>query len=107
MNRLSHMMFSFSLFVGLYSLIYAFSVWLDGSGLLFDLLFYYLAGGIILTIVAVPVLYYKAPNRDMSKRTSSNRGAAGALSFVTFCLGSLAGAVYYQWTTGILFIGDV
>jgi hypothetical protein len=107
MNRLSHMVFAFSLFVALYSLIYAFSVWLAGSGLLFDLLFYYLAGGIILTFLAVPILYYKAPNKDMSKRTSSNRGAVGAMSFMTFCIGSLCGAVVYQWTSGILFIGDI
>jgi hypothetical protein len=100
-------MFAFSLFVGLYSLIYAFSVWLAGSGLLLDLLFYYLAGGTVLTILAVPILYYKAPNKSMSNRTTSNRGALGALSFVTFCVGSLFGAVVYQWNSGILFIGDV
>ncbi|MFW9967567.1 MAG: metal-dependent hydrolase [Candidatus Thorarchaeota archaeon] len=108
MNRLSHIMFSFSLFVALYSLIYAFSVWLAGSGLLLlDLLFYYLSGGIILTIIAIPILYYKAPHKDMSNRTTSNRGALGAMSFMTFCLGSLAGAVYYQWSSGIPFIGDI
>ncbi|MFX1261960.1 MAG: metal-dependent hydrolase [Promethearchaeota archaeon] len=107
MNRLSHMIFAFSLFVGLYTLIYAFSVWLTGSGLLFDLLFYYVAGGIVLTIVAVPILFFKAPNKDMANRTSSNRGAVGAMSFMTFCIGSLCGAVYYQWTSGIPFIGDI
>jgi hypothetical protein len=100
-------MFAFSLFVGLYSLIYAFSVWLAGTALLLDLLFYYLAGGILLTIVSVPILYYKAPNKDMSKRTIGNRGAVGAISFMTFCIGSLGGAVYYQWISGILFIGDI
>ncbi|MFW9888985.1 MAG: hypothetical protein ACFFER_12430 [Candidatus Thorarchaeota archaeon] len=107
MNRLSHMIFAFSLFVGLYTLIYAFSVWLAGTGLLFDLLFYYIAGGIVLTVFAVPILFFKAPHKDMANRTSSNRGAVGAMSFMTFCIGSLCGAVYYQWVSGILFIGDI
>lgn len=107
MNRLSHMVFAFSMFVGLYTLIYAYSVWLDFSGLLFDLLFYYVAGGIIVTFVAVPLLYWRAPHKDKSGRTFGNRGAVGALTFVTFCVGSLCGAVVYQWTSGILFIGDL
>jgi hypothetical protein len=95
------------MFVGLYTLIYAYSVSLDLPGQLFDLLFYYVAGGIILVFVTVPLLYWKAPHKEKSGRTVSNRGAVGALAFVTFCVGSLVGAVFYQWTSGILFIGDL
>lgn len=107
MNRLSHMVFALSLFVGLYSVIYAFTVWLSAAGVLMDLFFYYIAGGIALTIVAVPILYFKAPNKEMGSRTTSNMGAIGAMIFVTFCIGSLGGTVVYQWLSGIPFIGDV
>ncbi|MFQ5833782.1 MAG: metal-dependent hydrolase [Candidatus Thorarchaeota archaeon] len=107
MNRLSHMVFAFSLFVALYTLVYAYSVWLDFPGQLFDLLFYYVAGGIILTLVAVPILYWKAPHKEKPGRTIGNKGAVGAMSFVTFCVGSLGGAVVYQYISGILIIGDL
>jgi uncharacterized membrane protein len=46
MNRVSHMVFAFALFVGLYSLIYGFTVFQDVGGSLPDLLFFYIAGGI-------------------------------------------------------------
>lgn len=84
------------MFVGLYTLLYAFSVFLSDIASLTELLVYYVAGGLIASVVCVPILYYKAPHRDMRVRTTSNRGAVGAMTFVTFCLGSLGGAIAYQ-----------
>ena len=107
MNRLSHMVFAFSLFVGLYTLIFGFSVWFSGVGTITELIEFYLIGGIVASIVCVPILYYKAPNRDMRARTSSNRGAVGAIFFVTFCLGSLVGTLVYQWYSGVAIIGNI
>jgi hypothetical protein len=101
------MVFAFSLFVGLYSLIYAFSVWLSDIGTLSELLEFYVIGGILVSIVWVPLLYFKAPNRHMSARTSSNRSAVGALFFVTFCIGSLIGTMVYQWFSGVVVIGNI
>lgn len=100
-------MFAFALFVGLYTLIYAFTVFQDIGGSLTDLLFYYVAGGIGVSIVSVPILYWRAPNKDMQARTTSNRSAVSAMFFVAFCIGSLAGAVYYQLSTGIVIIGGI
>jgi hypothetical protein len=107
MNRLSHMVFAFSLFVGLYSLFFAFSVWYTGVGTISEFAEFYLIGGIVSSIVCVPILYYKAPNKNMQARTSSNRSAAGALFFVTFCLGSLVGTIVYQWYTGVIVVGNI
>ena len=107
MNRLSHIVFAFSLFVGLYSLIFSFSVWYTGIGTITELIEFYIIGGIVTSIVCVPILYYKAPNRDMMARTSSNRGAASALFFVTFCIGSLIGTLVYQWYSGVVIIGNI
>jgi hypothetical protein len=44
MNRVSHIVFAFALFVGLYSLIFGFSVWLSNLGTLTELLEFYLIG---------------------------------------------------------------
>ncbi|MFX0107612.1 MAG: metal-dependent hydrolase [Candidatus Hodarchaeota archaeon] len=107
MNRLSHIMFAISLFVGLYSLIYSFSVWLENPAAIQELLLYYIVGGFVLMVLVVPILYYKAPHKHAHARTSSNRGAAGALAFVTFCIGSLGGSLVYQWNTGTPMIGDI
>ncbi|MHA1576837.1 MAG: hypothetical protein ACTSU3_05700 [Candidatus Thorarchaeota archaeon] len=107
MNRLSHMMFAFSLFVALYSLVYAFSVWISNVGTLTELLWYYIAGGIALTLVATPILYWKAPHKEKDNRTTSNRSAIGALSFITFGVGSLVGTIIYQWMSGITMIGNL
>ena len=101
------MLFPLAMFVGLYSLIYAFSVWQSDLGTLRDLLFYYIAGGIAFSIFSVPILYYKAPHKDMMARTTSNRGSVLALAFVTFCLGSLLGTIIYQWNTGVTIIGNI
>jgi hypothetical protein len=99
--------FAFSLFVGLYSLLFAFSVWFTGVGTIIELIEFYLIGGIVTSIVCVPILYFKAPNKDMTARTSSNRGAVGAIFFVTFCLGSLIGTLVYQWYSGVAVIGNI
>jgi hypothetical protein len=107
MNRVSHMVFAFALFVGLYSLLYAFSVWQSDLGTLYELLEFYMIGGIVLSIVAVPLLYWKAPNKEMHARTTSNRSAVSAMFFVSFCIGSLAGTILYQWYTGIPIIGNI
>ncbi|NHI88813.1 MAG: hypothetical protein EAX87_04765 [Candidatus Thorarchaeota archaeon] len=107
MNRLSHMVFGFSLFVGLYSLIYGYSVWSSEPGTVSELLQFYIIGGIVTSVVCVPILYLKAPNRHMKARTTSNKGAAGALFFVTFCLGSLVGTLVYQWYSGVVIIGNI
>ena len=101
------MVFAFALFVGLYSLLYAFSVWQSDLGTLYQLLQFYVIGGLALSFVAVPILYYKAPNKNMQVRTSSNRSAVSAMFFITFCIGSLAGTVAYQWYTGIPIIGNI
>ncbi|RDE15814.1 MAG: hypothetical protein C4K48_03250 [Candidatus Thorarchaeota archaeon] len=101
------MLFPLAMFVGLYSLIYVFSVWQSDLGTLRDLLFYYIAGGIALSIVSVPILYYKAPHRGMMARTTSNRGSVSAIVFVTFCLGSLIGTIVHQWNTGVAIIGNI
>jgi hypothetical protein len=101
------MVFAFSLFVGLYSLLFAFSVWYTGVGTIFQLIEFYLIGGIVTSIVCVPILYFKAPNKDMTTRTSSNRGAVGAIFFVTFCIGSLIGTLVYQWYSGVAVIGNI
>ena len=101
------MVFAFALFVGLYSLLYAFSVWQSDLGTLFELLQFYIIGGIVLSIFTVPILFYKAPNRHMQARTSSNRSSVSAIFFVTFCVGSLAGTIVYQWYTGIPIIGNI
>ncbi len=107
MNSFSHMMFGFGLFVALYSLVYAASVWLSDIGLLSALLFYYLAGGVLLTVVVVPILFYKAPNKEMADRTTSNRASAGALTFIVFCLGTLVGSVAYHLVSGVPIIGNL
>lgn len=101
------MVFAVSLFVGLYTLLYAFSVYLSDIASLTELLRYYAVGGFMLSFVCVPILYYKAPHRNMKVRTTSNRGAVGAMTFVCFCLGSLAGAVAYQWNTGVPVYGNI
>jgi len=107
LNRLSHMMFAFSLFVALYSLVYAFSVWISNVGTLTELLWYYVAGGVGLTVAATPILYWKAPHKDHHERTTSNRSSLGALAFITFGLGSLFGTIIYQWISGIAMIGNL
>ena len=107
MNRVSHMVFAFALFVGLYSLLYAFSVWQSDLGTLYELLTFYVIGGGVLSFVAVPILYWKAPNKDMQARTTSNRSAVGAMTFVAFCVGSLVGTIIYQWYSGISVIGNI
>ncbi len=107
MNRLSHIVFAFTFFVGLYTLIYGFTVFVDVGGSLPDLLFFYIAGGIGVSIVSVPILYWKAPNKDMRARTTSNRSSVSAMFFVAFCIGSLAGAVFYQLYSGIAIIGGI
>jgi hypothetical protein len=107
MNRLAHMVFAFAMFVGLYSLLYAFSVWLSDIGRLLQLLFYYTIGGIALCVITVPILYYKAPHRKSMARTTSDRGSVSALAFVVFCIGSLAGTIFYQWQSGIPVIGNI
>jgi hypothetical protein len=101
------MVFALALFVGLYSLIYAFSVWLSDIGRLLELFFYYITGGIILCIVAVPILYYKAPNRKTMARTTSDRGSVSAMAFVVFCIGSLIGSIFYQWESGVAILGNI
>ncbi|MFX1484274.1 MAG: hypothetical protein ACFFCP_13925 [Promethearchaeota archaeon] len=107
MNQVSHMVFAFALFVGLYTLFYAFTVFEDIGGSLPDLLFYYIAGGIGVSVVSVPILYWKAPHKDIRARTTSNKSAVSAMAFVTFCIGSLVGAVIYQWYSGIAIIGGI
>jgi hypothetical protein len=82
-------------------------VWLSDIGTLIELLEFYIIGGILVSIVWVPLLYYKAPNREMRARTSSNRSAVGALFFVTFCIGSLIGTIVYQWYSGVVIIGNI
>ena len=107
MNRVSHMVFAFALFVGLYSLIYGFTVFQDVGGSLPDLMVFYIAGGLTVSIVTVPILYWKAPHKEMRTRTTSNRSAIGAMFFVAFCIGSLSGAIFYQWYSGIAIIGGI
>ncbi|MBD3406476.1 MAG: hypothetical protein GF411_10220 [Candidatus Lokiarchaeota archaeon] len=106
MNKLSHMLFAFSLFFAIYSLIYAFSVWQSDLGTLMDMLSYFLVGGIAATFL-VPVLYYKAPHKGMRSRTTSNRGAVGAMTFIAFCFGSLGGTIVYQWISGVPIVGNI
>jgi hypothetical protein len=43
----------------------------------------------------------------MRERTTSNRSAVSAMFFVAFCIGSLAGAIFYQWYSGIAIIGGI
>jgi hypothetical protein len=101
------MVFAFSLFVGLYSLIFGFSVWFADNASIMELLEFYLIGGIVTSVVCVPILYFKAPHKDARKRTSSNRGAAVAIFFVTFCLGSLVGTLVYQWYRSVAVYGNI
>ncbi|MFW9909037.1 MAG: hypothetical protein ACFFEF_10710 [Candidatus Thorarchaeota archaeon] len=103
---MSHLLFAFSLFVGLYTLIYGFVVWQSNLGTLSQLLLYYVAGGIVFSIILTPIIFWRAPNKE-DDRTTSNKGAVSAVSFVTFSIGSLAGSVVYQWTNGIVIIGHV
>ncbi len=100
-------MFSFSLFVALYSLVYAFSVWQSDIGTLSQFAFYYVTGGLALSFIATPLLYWRAPHKDASDRTTSNRGAVSAVWFITFCVGSLGGSIIYQWYSGIAIIGHL
>ncbi len=106
-NRLSHIMFAFSLFVGLYSLIFAFTVWQSDLGQLSQFLIFYLVGGFAFMMLLTPLLYWRAPNKDSASRTTSNRGAASAVAFMLFAIGSLAGSMIYLWYNGIPFIGHV
>ena len=101
------MVFAFALFVGLYSLLYAFSVWQSDLGTLYELLTFYLIGGVALSVIAVPILYWRAPNKHMQARTTTNRSSVSAIFFVTFCIGSLAGTIVYQWYSGITIIGNI
>jgi len=107
MNRLSHLTFAFSLFVALYSLIFAFSVWQSDIGQLTEFLKYYAAGGIVFMIVLTPLLYWKAPNKETAARTTTNLGALSAVAYVLFAIGSLAGSILYLWLNNIPFIGNV
>ncbi len=107
MNRLSHILFGFSLFVGLYSLVWAFSVWTSEVGRLLTGLSYYCVGGIALSVVVVPILFYKAPHRKHEERTTSDTGALGALTFVCFSIGSLIGMTVYAWMNGIVIAGNI
>ncbi|MHA1908331.1 MAG: hypothetical protein ACW98Y_13615 [Candidatus Thorarchaeota archaeon] len=107
MNRLSHLMFAFSLFVGLYSLVYAFTVWQSDIAQLTEFAFYYVAGGIGLSVVATPLLYWRAPHKHADGRTCTNRGAVSAVWFITFCIGSLGGSLVYQWISGVVIIGHI
>ncbi len=107
MNKLSHMIFAISLFVGIYSLIYAYSVWRSDLGQLLELLYYYLVGGIAVTIIMVPLLYWKAPNKRGEERTTSNKSSVSALAFVMFCIGSLVGSSIYQIIYHIPIIGNI
>ncbi|MHA1768313.1 MAG: metal-dependent hydrolase [Candidatus Thorarchaeota archaeon] len=106
MNRLSHMVFAFAMFVGLYSLIYGYSVWQSDFGHLQELFLYYTLGGLVVMVVSVPILYYKAPHKTKS-RTTSNKSAVAAMSFVAFCMGSLGGTIVYQYVSGVAIIGDI
>jgi hypothetical protein len=101
------MIFALALFVGLYSLLYGFSVWLSDLGTLRELLIYYILGGLGLSVVSVPILFYKAPHKKMMARTTSDRGSVAALSFVVFCIGSLIGSIIYQWQSGVAIIGNI
>jgi len=58
-------------------------------------------------MVSVPILYYKSPHKGMAARTVGNVGAVSALTFVVFCIGSLLGALAYQWTTGVPIVGNL
>ena len=100
-------MFAFSMFVGLYSLVYAFTVWQSDFGQLSEFGFYYVAGGLALSVFATPILYWRAPHKEGEERTTSNRGAVSAVWFVTFCIGSLGGSLVYQWISGLVIIGHL
>ncbi len=106
MNRLSHMVLAFSLFVGLYTIVWGFSVWQSDSGQVLNGLTYYFVGGLGLSIFSMPILYYKAPHKDKS-RTTGDRGAYGAMFFVTFCIGSMLGMWVYQILSGVAVIGNL
>ncbi len=106
MNRLSHMVLAFSLFVGLYTIVWGISVWTSDLGEVVNGLAYYFAGGLALSFVAMPVLYYKAPHKDKT-RTTSDRGAYSAMFFVCFCIGSMLGMWVYQLTSGVAMIGNL
>jgi hypothetical protein len=101
------MVFAFALFVGLYSLLYGVSVHLSNLGTLYEMLTFYLLGGLIVSFVSVPILYWRAPNKDMRARTTSNRSAVSAMFFVAFCMGSLGGTIAYQWYSGVVIIGNI
>ena len=101
------MMFALSLYVLLYSLIFGYSVWSSDVGKLTQLLSYFLAGGLILMLISVPLVYVKAPHKDSPSRTTSNKGAIGALSLVFFSIGSLGGSAYYLWTESIPVVGSL
>ena len=107
MNRLSHLTFAFSLFVALYSLIFAFSVWQSDIGQLTEFLLYYVVGGLAFMIILTPLLYWRAPNKESASRTVTNRGAASAVAYVLFAIGTLAGSLVYLWLNSIPFIGSV
>ena len=100
-------MFAFSLFVGLYSLVYAFTVWQSDFGQLTEFAYYYITGGLALSFVATPLLYWRAPHKGDPERTTSNRGAVSAVWFVTFCIGSLGGSIIFQWVSGIVIFGHL
>ncbi len=107
MNQLSHMIFAFSFFIAIYTTIYAITLYLASESLQI-LLLYYLGGGLVLGIVASPILYYKAPNKEKSdNRTTSNAAAAGSMLFVTFFIGAMGGCVLHQWTHGIQIEGNL
>ncbi len=107
MNRLSHLVFSFSLFVVLYSLIFGFTVWQSDLGQLSEFLIYYLAGGVAFMVVVTPLLYWHAPHKESDNRTTSNKGAASAVAYVLFSIGSLAGSIIYLWFNNIPFVGQI
>ena len=100
------MMFALSLYVVLYSFIFAYSVWSSEIGRLTTMLSYFIAGGVILALFSVPILYAKAPHKD-KERTTSNKGAVSALTFIFFSIGSLGGSIYYMWTEGIPVVGSL
>ena len=47
------MMFAFSLFVGLYSLLFASSIWYTGVGAIVELVEFYLIGGIVAGVLKI------------------------------------------------------
>jgi len=112
MNQLSHLIFAFSLFVVIYTTVYAITVRLSGQSL--ETLLYYFVGGGVLFSIMVSIVFglkiYKRPKAKAIKkedRTTGNAATVISTIFVSFFIGAMGASVIHQWVYDIQILGHL